>query len=91
MHQRSNRLKRWASRWLESLQLIAMVVSIIWCIALLNHVSDYSLSRYGIVPREVNGLIGVLTWVLLHGNLTHLLVNTTPLLFLGYFVALLCT
>lgn len=32
--------------------------------------------------------MGILAWVLLHGDFTHLALNTTPLLFLGFFVAL---
>ena len=41
------------------------------------------LTGFGIVPRTVFGLIGILTAPLLHGDFVHLLSNTIPLLFLG--------
>ena len=44
--------------------------------------------RLVIYPRQVEGLIGIVFWVLLHGDFVHLVLNTTPLLFLGFFVAL---
>lgn len=37
----------------------------------------------GILPRTVTGLLGIFTAPLIHGNLTHLISNTFPLLFLG--------
>lgn len=37
----------------------------------------------GIMPRTAWGLIGVFTAPMIHGNLSHLLSNTFPLLFLG--------
>ncbi len=60
---------------------------LLWAITLINHVTGYSFNQFGIYPREPWGLIGIGSWVLLHGDLTHLIVNTTPLLFLGFFVA----
>ncbi|MEJ0033745.1 MAG: rhomboid family intramembrane serine protease [Bacteroidota bacterium] len=41
------------------------------------------LSRFGLVPRDLWGLIGIFTAPMLHGNIMHLLSNTVPLLFLG--------
>ena len=61
---------------------------LIWAVALLNHLRDYDLNQFGIVPRDTQSIVGVLVWVLLHADLRHLLVNTTPLMFLGFFVAL---
>lgn len=83
-----NRLAGVVRRWLDALQLIASIVGIVWCVGLLNHLAGYSLGQFGILPREVSGLVGIVFWVVLHGDMTHLLVNTTPLVFLGFFVAL---
>lgn len=88
MSRRSGRLVSWIQRWLDGFRLIAAVVGIIWCVGVLNHISQYSFSQFGILPRDSMGLFGILFWVVLHGDMTHLLVNTTPLFFLGYVVAL---
>lgn len=74
--------------WVQALQLILLLVGILWCLALFNHLGGYHLNHFGIYPRRLDGLSGVLVWVLLHGDFTHLLVNSTPLVFLGFFVAL---
>ena len=37
----------------------------------------------GVLPRSINGLIGIFTAPLIHGNLSHLVSNTFPVLFLG--------
>lgn len=37
----------------------------------------------GILPRTLSGFIGVFTAPLIHGDLNHLIANTTPLLFVG--------
>jgi membrane associated rhomboid family serine protease len=41
------------------------------------------LSQYGIVPRDVGGLAGILWAPFLHGSFKHLAANTLPLLILG--------
>lgn len=80
-------MKQILENWLQALQLILSVVAILWAITLINHVMGYAFNQFGIYPRELLGLIGIFLWVLLHGDLTHLIVNTTPMLFLGFFVA----
>jgi len=40
------------------------------------------LEQLGLVPRSFTGLIGIVTMPFLHGNLTHLLSNTLPLVIL---------
>jgi len=38
------------------------------------------ITKFGIVPRTTNGLIGVFTAPFLHGGIRHLLSNTVPLI-----------
>lgn len=59
-----------------------------WCITLLNHINGYALNEFGLVPRKISALPGILFWVVLHADFRHLLINTTPLLVMGFFVAL---
>lgn len=81
-------LKDLFNHWLDALQLISSLVGLIWCVGILNHVEGYAFNAWGIYPRDVDALPGLILWVLLHANMTHLFVNTTPLLFMGFFVAL---
>ncbi|WP_158975009.1 rhomboid family intramembrane serine protease [Cellulophaga sp. L1A9] len=40
------------------------------------------IANFGIVPRTVNGLIGIITSPFLHGGISHLISNTAPLIIL---------
>ena len=46
------------------------------------------LNRYGIRPRTLAGLRGILFAPFLHGNFEHLIANIIPLVTLGWFVML---
>lgn len=54
-----------------------------WLIFCLEISLGLNLGQYGIYPRTVHGLVGILTAPLLHASLSHLVSNTIPLLFLG--------
>lgn len=58
-------------------------VFIIWLLFVADFVYGYHIGNLGIIPRNVYGLIGVLTSPLMHVNLTHIISNTFPLLILG--------
>lgn len=47
-----------------------------------------ALNAYGIRPRSISGLRGILFAPFLHGGLGHLIANTVPFLILGWFVML---
>lgn len=68
--------------------MIVVFVILLWAIQVVNALFGNTFNRYGIFPREMDGLYGVMIWTFLHGNFQHLMMNTTPLLILGYFVAL---
>lgn len=46
------------------------------------------LNRFGIMPRSLVGLRGILLAPFLHGGFGHLMANTVPFLFLGWLVML---
>lgn len=54
-----------------------------WLAFFLEFFYGWPLSNLGIQPWTVTGLIGIVTAPLVHGNFTHLVSNTIPLLFLG--------
>jgi hypothetical protein len=72
----------------NAIYLIAWLTGIIWGLALFNHLHGYEFNRFGIYPWDLQALTGVHAWGVLHADLTHLLINTTPLLFMKFFVAL---
>jgi len=68
----------------ESLILPVFFVSLLWIIHIAKVVFDLTWLRYwGIYPMEPNGLPGVITGPLVHGDFPHLLSNSVPLLLLG--------
>jgi membrane associated rhomboid family serine protease len=63
-------------------------VSTVWAGFAAQIVSDNAVVAYGIRPRTVDGLWGILFAPFLHANPEHLIANTVPLLLLGWLVML---
>ncbi len=61
-------------------------VLLLWMVEILNLVTGHALLRFGIFPRRVSGLSGILFAPFLHGSIAHLLMNTLPLFILGSLV-----
>lgn len=63
------------------------LVGSMWLLELLDAVVfQGGLDRYGIRPRSISGLWGILFAPFLHGGFAHLIANTVPLLVLGFFI-----
>jgi membrane associated rhomboid family serine protease len=60
------------------------VLAVMWLIVIVNAFLDHRLLRFGIKPREVDGLPGVVLSPFLHANAGHLLANTLPFAVLGW-------
>ena len=58
------------------------IVAIMWGVFILNSIVYMDFNQYGIRPRNVNGLSGVLFAPFLHGNLSHIISNSLPMLIL---------
>lgn len=58
----------------------------LWVIALVNAVLDHRLLRFGIKPRKVDGLPGLVLSPLLHADIGQLAASTLPFLVLGWLV-----
>jgi len=61
----------------------AFFVAFIWAIRVYEEVEHINLSWYGLYPRSVHGLLGIITGPLLHADFDHLRANSIPLLVLG--------
>ena len=56
-------------------------VAVLWAIQVVNWITGYGLNpAFGLIPRHLGGLDGVIAMPLLHGSFGHLMANTPPLL-----------
>jgi len=62
-----------------ALKIALLFLAILWLIFLLDWLLGLGLTRFGLRPGSLPGLIGVITAPLLHGNLEHILSNSMPL------------
>jgi membrane associated rhomboid family serine protease len=74
--------------WTGAVAVMAAVGALIWAVQVVNAADDYHLDRFGLQPREMAGLWGLVTMPLLHSSFGHLLSNTLPLLVIGWVVLL---
>lgn len=74
--------------WVRALKIIFSFLAVLWLAETVNTALGHRLNVFGIYPREPETLPGILLWPLLHANFQHLIMNTTPLAMLGFFVAL---
>jgi membrane associated rhomboid family serine protease len=55
----------------------------IWMVYLSQSTFDFPFAHYGILPRTVEGISGILSAPLIHADLGHLVSNTPTLLILS--------
>ncbi len=55
-----------------------------WMVHLISLSLNLDLSRMGILPRDMIGILGIISGPVVHANFSHLLSNTMPLLILGW-------
>lgn len=79
-----------AEEFKDQVTILLGITAILWLVEIVDYfiLQSYSLNRYGIVPRNLIGLRGVLFAPFLHGNFPHLIANTIPFLSLGWLVML---
>ncbi|NND44153.1 MAG: rhomboid family intramembrane serine protease [Xanthomonadales bacterium] len=65
--------------FLLALQIALSLAGGLWFILIADQYLDLELGRFGLRPREIAGLWGILTAPLLHGGVEHLFSNTLPL------------
>lgn len=58
-------------------------LALLWLIHLMNWAMDLDPAPFGVRPRQLAGVIGILFAPLVHGGFDHLMANTPPLLVLG--------
>lgn len=70
-------------RLLRSFYPPGLLVVSLWLIHLLGWLLDWDMGQWGVYPRSVEHLYGILTAPLAHGSWGHLASNSFPLLFLS--------
>ena len=71
-------------RMLTAAVLPALAVLLLWSIFLVEHAYDLHLPRFGLLPRNLFGAIGIFTSPLIHGDLGHVFNNSIALFVLGW-------
>lgn len=70
--------------WSGALITVLGVAAVLWIVQIVNATNHYSLDRFGLRPRRLDGLWGVLTEPFLHASWSHLFSNTVPLVAVGW-------
>jgi membrane associated rhomboid family serine protease len=60
-----------------------MIVAAMWAVFIVNAIIPIDFNQFGILPRRVEGIKGVLFAPFLHGSLAHIVSNTLPMLVLA--------
>lgn len=76
-------MRNTTSKLFFSILYPGLFLLILWGVKLFETVEKINLSWYGLYPRTLHGLFGIVTSPLLHADFSHLIANTAPLLILG--------
>jgi membrane associated rhomboid family serine protease len=68
--------------------ILGTLVAVMWIVEFIDIALQGRLNAFGIYPRNVIGLRGIVLAPFLHGNLSHLISNTIPFVVMGWFVML---
>jgi membrane associated rhomboid family serine protease len=72
----------------KNLQFVLSVLAALVIIHMVNAITGYRLNYFGIYPRKLHGLPGIVLSPLLHANFNHLFFNSIPLFVMLSFVML---
>jgi membrane associated rhomboid family serine protease len=76
------------SRIGSGLKLLAVLIGLMWLSEIVDTALNGRLDQYGIISRDPEGLLGIITSPFLHLGFGHLISNTLPLVTLGALIAL---
>lgn len=73
---------------LDGFRVVLALAALMWVTEVVDVAAGHRLDRYGIEPRDADGLVGVVTAPFLHAGFAHLIANTVPFLAMGFAIAL---
>ena len=82
------RAKRVTRTFKQQVSTLSTTVGATWTAFVVNGVVGGALMQYGVIPRTLTGLRGILFAPFLHANMQHLIANTIPFLAMGWLVML---
>lgn len=68
---------------MDKIKPAILLVILIWAVFLVEFTFQISFAEYGIIPRKLIGLRGIVLAPFIHGNFVHLSSNTIPFLVLS--------
>ena len=72
----------------RGLIFVVAMAAVMWVVEIADQIGGGRLDAYGIEPREIDGLDGVVFAPFLHAGFDHLIGNTIPFVLLGFAIAL---
>jgi membrane associated rhomboid family serine protease len=69
-------------------RLVLALAALMWVVEVLDVAAGHQLDEYGIEPRDMDGLPGIVAAPFLHAGFDHLVSNTLPFVLLGLAIAL---
>ena len=77
-------MKNYFQKKLYAISILPLCfVAILWFIFLMGYYNNINLVKFGVLPRETNGLLGIITSIFIHGDLEHIASNSLPIIVLG--------
>ena len=73
--------------WMRPVVVVGALAALMWLVEVIDLVPGVDLDRWGLEPREVDGLVGIVTMPFLHGGFGHLISNTIPFVIMGALIA----
>ncbi|HHH52191.1 MAG TPA: rhomboid family intramembrane serine protease [Bacteroidetes bacterium] len=75
----------------DALKFPLIFTGLIWALHIIKIAGHFDWNKYGIHPRESDGLIGIIAAPLLHSSFQHLFSNTIPLFLMMTLIGLFYT
>lgn len=67
--------------WPKAFKIALIFIGMMWAVFFLDILFPFvEFKNYGIYPRHVSGVIGIVSAFFLHGSLSHIISNTLPIL-----------
>jgi len=77
-----------ATELMSPLVPVLVLLAVMWVAEVIDTGLNGRLDRHGVIPRQLEGLDGILWAPFLHGGFAHLVANSLPFLILGGAIAL---
>lgn len=72
-------MKEKTAEAIRSLRFPFIFIVMMWAVEVVKYTTGLQLTFFGIFPRELEGLKGIITAPLVHGDWQHLISNTVPM------------